>query len=365
MTSTLTNGLMADELYLNPALEQVGLYLKDFANSQEFTANMRLAFGDTFDTEAALSLGNAWKNQDFSIIPAITLLSSAELNGANGAYAATTNTIYLSQEFVANHQENVASITNVILEELGHWIDSQINTTDSVGDEGAIFAALVQGESLSNEDLQLLRAEDDHTVIILNGQSIAIEQQNFTGTAGNDTIIGTSGDDVIQGLGGNDSLNGGDGDDQLNPGTGIDTVIGGAGRDELYINDTGTSTAFNINYTDYNSGNYQQIEDAFILTGSGNDYLNLSATGTVYTDERGAYKGRAEVRSGDGNDTIIGGFGNDSLNGGAGNDSLNGGDGDDQLNPGIGIDTAIGGAGRDELYINDTGTSTAFNINYT
>ena len=31
MTSTLTNGLMADELYLNPALEQVGLYLKDFA----------------------------------------------------------------------------------------------------------------------------------------------------------------------------------------------------------------------------------------------------------------------------------------------------------------------------------------------
>ena len=118
MTSTLTNGLIADELYLNPALEQVRLYLKDFANSQEFTANMRLAFGDTFDTEAALSLGNAWKNQDFSIIPAITLLSSAELNGANGAYAATTNTIYLSQEFIANHQENVASITNVILEEL-------------------------------------------------------------------------------------------------------------------------------------------------------------------------------------------------------------------------------------------------------
>lgn len=59
MTSTLTNGLMADELYLNPALEQVGLYLKDFANSQEFTANMRLAFGDTFNTEVALSLANA------------------------------------------------------------------------------------------------------------------------------------------------------------------------------------------------------------------------------------------------------------------------------------------------------------------
>jgi len=31
MTSTLANGLIANELYLNPALEQVGLYLKDFA----------------------------------------------------------------------------------------------------------------------------------------------------------------------------------------------------------------------------------------------------------------------------------------------------------------------------------------------
>ena len=42
MTSTLANGLIADELYLNPALEQVGLYLKDFANSQEFTANIAI-----------------------------------------------------------------------------------------------------------------------------------------------------------------------------------------------------------------------------------------------------------------------------------------------------------------------------------
>ena len=31
MTSTLTNGVITDELYLN--LETVGLYLKDIANS--------------------------------------------------------------------------------------------------------------------------------------------------------------------------------------------------------------------------------------------------------------------------------------------------------------------------------------------
>ena len=59
MTSNLlANSLTADELYLNIAIEQVRLYLRDFANSEEFTANMRLAFGDTFDTEAALETSN-------------------------------------------------------------------------------------------------------------------------------------------------------------------------------------------------------------------------------------------------------------------------------------------------------------------
>jgi L-aminopeptidase/D-esterase-like protein len=91
-------------------------------------------------------------------------------------------------EFLTSHQGDIGAITGVILEEFGHWVDTQVNTVDSDGDEGAIFAALVQG-SLSDQELQLLKAEDDRTVIILDGQSIAIEQQNFTGTAGDDTII--------------------------------------------------------------------------------------------------------------------------------------------------------------------------------
>ncbi|QJB44053.1 putative Ig domain-containing protein [Dolichospermum flos-aquae] len=184
MTSTLANSLITDDLYLNqallPALEQIELYLQDFANSEEFVAKMRLAFGETFDPEAALNLGNAWKNQDFSNIPAITILSSSELNGANGAFAATTNTIYLSQEFVANHQDNIASITSVILEEIGHWVDSQINTVDSLGDEGSIFSALVQGNSLDDATLVALKTEDDSGIIIIDGEVVAVEQATNT-----------------------------------------------------------------------------------------------------------------------------------------------------------------------------------------
>jgi serralysin len=380
MTSTLANGLIADELYLNPALEQVRLYLKDFANNQQFTANMRLAFGDTFDTEAALSLGNAWKNQDFSIIPAITLLSSAELNGANGAFAATTNTIYLSQEFVANHQENVASITNVILEELGHWIDSQINTTDSVGDEGAIFAALVQREGLSNEDLQLLRAEDDHAVIILDGQSIAIEQQNFTGTSGNDTITGTNQDDVIDGLGGNDRIFGEDGNDTINGGNDGDNLFGGNGNDILngdagndtLNEDTGSDSinggigtdTYAANYSDRLVGLTMTFDsttgNGTIVVGTETDTLTSIEnfnyfTGTNFDDTIfGGASGDYNISGGAGNDSISGNAGNDRIFGEDGNDTINGGNDGDNLFGGNGNDILNGDAGDDTLN-EDTG----------
>ncbi len=72
---------------------------------------------------------------------------------------------------------------------------------DTPGDEGAIFAELLSGESLSTQQLQALKAEDDTAYVTLNGQQIQIEQANFTGTNGDDNITGTSGDDVIQGLG--------------------------------------------------------------------------------------------------------------------------------------------------------------------
>jgi Ca2+-binding RTX toxin-like protein len=67
------------------------------------------------------------------------------------------------------------------------------------------------------------------------GLDIAVEQQNFTGTAGNDTIVGTSGDDIINGLGGNDSLSALEGNDEINPGFGLDTVNAGAGDDLLIV----------------------------------------------------------------------------------------------------------------------------------
>ncbi|MFM6347435.1 MAG: calcium-binding protein, partial [Dolichospermum sp.] len=114
-----------------------------------------------------------------------------------------------------------------------HYVDAQINQVDSAGDEGAIFAELVQGNSLDVATLDALRAENDQTTIMINGEIIQVEQSNFTGTNGDDSITGTSGNDTIDGLDGNDTLSGLGGNDIIIGGNGSDLLNGGNGNDTL------------------------------------------------------------------------------------------------------------------------------------
>ncbi|MFM6024822.1 MAG: calcium-binding protein, partial [Dolichospermum sp.] len=115
------------------------------------------------------------------------------------------------------------------------YVDAQINQVDSVGDEGAIFAELVQGNSLDVATLDALRAENDQATIIINGEIIQVEQADFTGTNGNDNITGTSGDDNISGLDGNDTLSGLGGNDIIIGGNGNDLLNGGNGSDDYRV----------------------------------------------------------------------------------------------------------------------------------
>ncbi|MFM6748671.1 MAG: Calx-beta domain-containing protein, partial [Dolichospermum sp.] len=99
------------------------------------------------------------------------------LGNANGAYASSNNQIYLSANFLAT--STAEAISAVLLEEIGHFIDAHINLSDSAGDEGAIFAALVQGNSLDTTTLQALKAEDDSGIINLEGEAITVEQNGL------------------------------------------------------------------------------------------------------------------------------------------------------------------------------------------
>jgi hypothetical protein len=141
---------------------------------------MNLAFGESWDNQAANVLTQDWLNGDFSLIPPVKFVSSAEIGGANGAFAAATDTIYLSRELLAGNSANPAAVANVLLEEIGHSVDSRLNITDAPGDEGAIFAAVIQGKVLSEGELEGLRGEDDRATVVLGGQEVSIEHASFS-----------------------------------------------------------------------------------------------------------------------------------------------------------------------------------------
>ncbi|WP_256872037.1 Calx-beta domain-containing protein [Nostoc sp. TCL26-01] len=336
---------------LEQALVRVQERLRAFADNSDFAQKMAIAFGEGVAVD---SLRTTWLAGDFSIIPKIAIRNAADINGANGAYEAFTNRIYLSWEFLQANQGNLENLVGLLLEEIGHRVDSVLNNGDSAGDEGAIFSALVQEEDIPNQVLAQLKTENDHATINIDGQAIAVEQQNFTGTNGNNTIIGTSGDDTINSGLGNDNVDGGAGNDLLivdyssntytgtSPAAGINSSVGSNG-----------AGGFNGNYYAYRQANnfsdYDQV--------SFSNIERFQITGTAANDN---------IRTGDGNDTIIGGAGNDTINDGGGNDNISGGTGNDTITGGTGINIIDGGEGTDTLVdANFSAATTSLNINDT
>jgi len=172
---------LTEDPVINEAFSSTREWLTAFATDETVVQKLSVAFGDRFDTTKLNYLLSQWASRNFIDVPAIELLPRTEINQANGAFAAQTNAIYLSQEYVSRNAKNTRAIANVLLEEIGHFIDSQINTLDSPGDEGAIFSALTQGIYLDQVTLQALKAEDDSAVVVLNGQVIQIEQNSLSG----------------------------------------------------------------------------------------------------------------------------------------------------------------------------------------
>ncbi len=375
--------------------------IREFANKEHFWHNFELAFGQDYDRIQAEKVRQSAIDGTLSL--PIRVLGDTSMGIAVGAFAATTNTIYLQESLV--NSGDVESLGAVIIEELGHSIDSRINQIEAPGDEGAIFSLLVHGGTISAELLSELKSEDDWGTILVDGQKLRVEMATINGTnfadilprtsdpdtsgadfiyglAGNDfidgglgndqlfggtdqdTLIGGSGNDELNGDAGDDSLDGGDNDDfladtqgnnTLNGGLGNDNITagvgsifvnGGLGRDALVLNYFGQSiSTANITFNAIGGGTLNGVANAiqgiesFIFSGSDGSDY-IDASATSYFNSITAYGG---------NDTLIGGSERDVLDGNDGNDFLSGGAGLDSLAGGIGNDTLVGGLGRDEL----------------
>ncbi len=166
---------------LNSAISSSQELLTQYSLSENLLADLTTAFGTEYNSEAAQELITQWQTGEFGAFPEIEIRSANEINGANGAYSADTNKIYISEEYLQANANDVRAVSDLILEEYGHFVDASINSVDSAGDEGAIFSGLVQGESFTEGELQQLQLENDKAVITLDGQEIAIEQQEVIG----------------------------------------------------------------------------------------------------------------------------------------------------------------------------------------
>jgi Ca2+-binding RTX toxin-like protein len=359
---------MSSNAILSQAQSKAQNVLQQFARQPNFVEQLRVAFGDNFDVKIA----NQLQDGDFSLIPELRILSNGELGTANGAFAADINQILVSADFLSQHSNDINATTELLLEEIGHKLDTLLNgSADTPGDEGAIFRLLATGQALSPDILAGLSATDDRGTITLDDRSIQIEKQDFVGTPGNDTLIGTSGIDAFY------------------PGTGADLIEGGAGRDYLSIQNPTDTTDTIISYLNplrgsisggsNNGTTFTNIELLNLATGSGKDAINISAAqsedvirssfvfaGAGNDTIVGSANSPEQFLNGeDGNDNITGGSGRDFLSGGKGddiiaglaggdqlqgddgNDTLDGGDGDDLIYGGLGNDSMIGGQGDD------------------
>ncbi len=199
----------------------------------------------------------------------------------------------------------------------------------------------------------------------------------ISGGPGSDSLFGFAGDDTLRGLAGDDSLSGGDGNDLLDGGTGNDQLFGNAGNDVLK-GQQGIDTLRGSDGVDTLNGGdaVSSIDDDFVgqllLTDSG--YLTergdrvivqgfeaatlIGSDAPDFVDSRAVTRGVIKVRTGSGNDTLIGGNsqevfygddGDDVLIGAGGDDCLQGCNGNDTLRGATGVDSLGGGLGNDVL----------------
>jgi hypothetical protein len=161
-----------------PSLLSVYDQLTSFAKLENFWSLFDTVFGSNYDYILAARLRSQWQSGNFSHLPTIEVISDEILGNARGAYASSTNVIYLAASLVEVASPQVLGA--VILEEIGHFVDAKVNQADTPGDEGELFSALVRGVSLSVVELSRIKTEDDHAVVMIDVQETAIEKSTVT-----------------------------------------------------------------------------------------------------------------------------------------------------------------------------------------
>jgi hypothetical protein len=187
--STLTDGVYSELGYVNSssvgpqeaelaaAERRLKENLIDLRNSSDFLSTLESAFGDRWEPAEAEALVD-----DFTSGKAAPHIEIVAADSLRGAAAYGDNTIFISEQYLANSATQPETLDAVLLEEAGHYLDDQLNETDSAGDEGAIFAKLAQDETIAAAELTALRNENDHAKLWFENKEIDVENFDLGGS---------------------------------------------------------------------------------------------------------------------------------------------------------------------------------------
>jgi hypothetical protein len=149
------------------------LLLQGWSASGRLTAAAQEALLLNGEPQALKELVAQWTTGVFTGIPPILLLPSSSMPGAAGAYAISSGTIYLNQDWLTT--ASAAQAIAVLTEELGHHLDGLLNVVDTPGDEGETMAELLNRKSTETISWDSTLLEDDSTLIIDHNNSTAAE----------------------------------------------------------------------------------------------------------------------------------------------------------------------------------------------
>jgi hypothetical protein len=149
------------------------LLLKGWSADGRLSAASQEALLLPSDAPPLADLVKQWSAGEFGGLPPVLLLSSTDINGAQGSYVISNGTIYLNSDWLAEATKD--QVFAVLTEELGHHLDGVLNAVDTVGDEGEYFAALLGGQVLSDAKKKALRGSNDFIMINSSGADLQAE----------------------------------------------------------------------------------------------------------------------------------------------------------------------------------------------
>lgn len=135
-----------------------------WASKSSAEADLESIFGSHMDWASAFKHIAAFRRVDFSLLPVIRTLPATDMPGLWGGYSRDTREIYLSADCP---QELLSA---VLIEEIGHFLDQELCSEETPGEEGARFAAAVLGLPLDAAS-----SDDSLAPLFLQGRELLVE----------------------------------------------------------------------------------------------------------------------------------------------------------------------------------------------